>query len=387
MPRGRGTPRREREPISRAPGRPGRPSRPAGPNPRASIASARLEARSSEPATSGERSGAWPREPVHRNPRPRRLARPAASRSREGTSRVARATASAERGATRRTRRADRDRGAARRRRTRGERGQPQAVQRGRGELLVVTSSGPSTGIVGPLQRSDPTGGAEERLEREHPESGRERAEEVGAAAVGRGARRAASSTTVEQRRPGRPRGARAAPQPLPPAQEGSWQRAGGEPHPTTAPGLVELGLVAVPDDRRVRRRAPPRPTAPPPWSRSERKHHGRIVRGPALRRQARAALARLWGRTRRRSARPRPPSRRARRAARPPRPRGPGRRANLGWPALPAEPCRNGSGNAPTTSGPLGVPPQSRKSHQATSPGWSRWRRPPTSASMPLTN
>ena len=75
---------------------------PGRPKPRASIASARHEARSSDPATSGESSFAYARAPDSSMPRPRTVSRrPIASRSSVGTSRVASATASAERRAKR----------------------------------------------------------------------------------------------------------------------------------------------------------------------------------------------------------------------------------------------------------------------------------------------
>ena len=72
--------------------------RPGRPKPRASIASARLRPRSSEPATSGESSAACPRSPSGATPRPRSASTsPRASRSSVGTSRVASAAASTER--------------------------------------------------------------------------------------------------------------------------------------------------------------------------------------------------------------------------------------------------------------------------------------------------
>ena len=81
-------------------GAPGARVRVCRPKPRASIASARLTARSSEPATSGERSLACPRAPETATPRPRTASdNPPASRSSDGTRRVASATAKAERGA------------------------------------------------------------------------------------------------------------------------------------------------------------------------------------------------------------------------------------------------------------------------------------------------
>ncbi len=102
---------RDDEQRRRRRGRPGRAHvhggrgarvRPARPKPRASIASARFDARSSEPATSGESSRAWPRTPATATPArapPRRARRRRARAS--GTSRVASATASAERRANR----------------------------------------------------------------------------------------------------------------------------------------------------------------------------------------------------------------------------------------------------------------------------------------------
>ena len=70
---------------------------PERPKPRASIASARLKPRSSDPATSGESSAAWPRRPSGAIPRPRNASTsPRASRSNVGTSRVASAAARTE---------------------------------------------------------------------------------------------------------------------------------------------------------------------------------------------------------------------------------------------------------------------------------------------------
>ena len=88
----------ERRPVERAPRRrrQPRPSRRA--KPRASIASARLTPRSSDPASSGESSAACPRSPSGARPRPRSAStRPDASRSSVGTSRVASAAASTDR--------------------------------------------------------------------------------------------------------------------------------------------------------------------------------------------------------------------------------------------------------------------------------------------------
>ena len=94
----RATARRERDVVDPRPGGTRRARRPRRPKPRASIASASPVARSSDPATSGESSIAYPRTPWSSTPRPRTdSANPAASRSRLGTRRVASATASAER--------------------------------------------------------------------------------------------------------------------------------------------------------------------------------------------------------------------------------------------------------------------------------------------------
>ena len=52
-----------------------------------------------------------------------------------------------------------------------------------------------------------------------------------------------------------------------------------------------------------------------------------------------------------------------------------------------PFQPCRNGSGNAPTTTGARSSPSQDRKSHHATSPARRRYSTALRSPSIPFTN
>ena len=173
----------------------------APPSPRRAV-----EARSSEPPTSGETSRPFARTPSTATPRPRSAStRPAASRSSVGTSRVPSATASAERRAkpaapTRRSWSSS-SAYAANASPTRSE---PQRLERGDSQLLdVETSRVPSTGTVGPVPERDRQALLEQRREHEHAERGAERAHEVRpapAAAVHAGTRRAAppSSTATE---------------------------------------------------------------------------------------------------------------------------------------------------------------------------------------------
>ena len=147
---------RDGDPVGAPPGRPGG-DRPAGPPVAARLHRlGQVPARSSEPATSGESSLAWPRRPATSTPRPRTASRsPPASRSSEGTRRVARATASAERGA----KRADATSRSWSTSSAYAEKASATPVSRSPFSAAIsssstVMSSLPSTGTLGPLQRT-----------------------------------------------------------------------------------------------------------------------------------------------------------------------------------------------------------------------------------------